>query len=48
MAAGMTLNDFVLAANVDREMTYLLFAVASCCKEISNAIISANLTGVTG
>lgn len=48
MTSGMTLNDFVLAANVDRELTQLLLEVASCCKEISIAVSSAKLRGVTG
>lgn len=48
MTSGMTLNDFVLSANVDRELTQLLLEVASCCKEISIAVSSAKLRGVTG
>ena len=48
MTSGITLNDFVLAANVDRELTQVLLEVASCCKEISIAVSSAKLRGVTG
>ena len=48
MTSGMTLNDCVLSANVDRKLTQLLLAVASCCTEISIAVISAQLRGVTG
>jgi fructose-1,6-bisphosphatase I len=49
MTSGMTLNDFVLTADgIDRELTQLLLETASCCKEISVAVSSAKLRGVSG
>jgi fructose-1,6-bisphosphatase I len=48
MTSGMTLSDFVLTAEIDRELTQLLLETAGCCKDISIAVSSAKLRRVVG
>jgi fructose-1,6-bisphosphatase len=48
MASGMMLSDFVLAANVDPELTQFPLEVASCFEEIPIAVCSVKLREVTG
>lgn len=48
MTSGITLNDFVLTSEIDRELTQLLLETAGCCKDISIAVSSAKLRGVVG